>query len=42
MTAAPTPTAVLVHGAFADAASWNGVVAELQDHGIPVVAPEAH
>ncbi|MFI2620054.1 alpha/beta fold hydrolase [Streptomyces sp. NPDC018584] len=38
MTAAPTPTAVLVHGAFADAASWNGVVAELQDHGIPVVA----
>ncbi|WP_399921793.1 alpha/beta fold hydrolase [Streptomyces kanamyceticus] len=39
MTANPTPTAVLVHGAFADAASWNGVVAELQGHGIPVVAP---
>ncbi|MFF8642550.1 alpha/beta fold hydrolase [Streptomyces sp. NPDC015345] len=39
MTANPTPTAVLVHGAFADATSWNGVVAELQGHGIPVVAP---
>ncbi|GGX90235.1 alpha/beta fold hydrolase [Streptomyces minutiscleroticus] len=34
-----TPTVVLVHGAFADAASWSGVVAELQSHGIPVVAP---
>ncbi|MFG2025459.1 alpha/beta fold hydrolase [Streptomyces sp. NPDC048825] len=34
-----TPTAVLVHGAFADAASWSGVVAELQNYGIPVVAP---
>jgi pimeloyl-ACP methyl ester carboxylesterase len=34
-----TPTAVLVHGAFADAASWSGVVAELQNHGVPVVAP---
>ncbi|GGM19639.1 alpha/beta hydrolase [Streptomyces fumigatiscleroticus] len=34
-----TPTALLVHGAFADAASWSGVVSELQDHGIPVVAP---
>ncbi|MEU1134418.1 alpha/beta hydrolase [Streptomyces sp. NPDC005900] len=33
------PTAVLVHGAFADAASWRGVVAELQGHGIPVIAP---
>ncbi|MFI0715256.1 alpha/beta fold hydrolase [Streptomyces inhibens] len=39
MTASPTPTAVLVHGAFADAASWSGVIAELQSHGIPVVAP---
>jgi pimeloyl-ACP methyl ester carboxylesterase len=39
MTTNPTPTAVLVHGAFADAASWNGVIAELQNHGIPVVAP---
>ncbi|WP_416967910.1 alpha/beta fold hydrolase [Streptomyces sp. 4F14] len=34
-----TPTAVLVHGAFADAASWSGVVAELRGHGIPVIAP---
>ncbi|WP_326792820.1 alpha/beta hydrolase [Streptomyces sp. NBC_00841] len=39
MTTNPTPTAVLVHGAFADAASWTGVIAELQNHGIPVVAP---
>ncbi|MFE6823651.1 alpha/beta fold hydrolase [Streptomyces sp. NPDC057690] len=34
-----TPTVVLVHGAFADAASWSGVIAELQGHGVPVVAP---
>ncbi len=34
-----TPTVVLVHGAFADAASWSGVVEELQSHGIPVIAP---
>ncbi|MGW0581961.1 alpha/beta fold hydrolase, partial [Streptomyces sp. NPDC002920] len=34
-----TPTVVLVHGAFADAASWSGVIAELQGHGIPVIAP---
>ncbi|MFH0178652.1 alpha/beta fold hydrolase [Streptomyces cacaoi] len=34
-----TPTVVLVHGAFADAASWSGVVAELQGHGVPVIAP---
>ncbi|MFF4909483.1 alpha/beta fold hydrolase [Streptomyces sp. NPDC001260] len=34
-----TPTALLVHGAFADAGSWAGVVAELQNHGIPVLAP---
>jgi pimeloyl-ACP methyl ester carboxylesterase len=33
------PTVVLVHGAFADAASWSGVIAELQSRGIPVVAP---
>lgn len=35
----PTPTVVLVHGAFADAASWSGVVAELQAHDVPVIAP---
>ena len=34
-----TPTALLVHGAFADAGSWAGVIAELQNHGIPVIAP---
>ncbi|MET8951000.1 alpha/beta fold hydrolase [Streptomyces sp. NPDC004393] len=34
-----TPTVVLVHGAFADAASWSGVISELQREGIAVVAP---
>ncbi|MGY0057388.1 alpha/beta fold hydrolase [Streptomyces sp. LZ34] len=34
-----TPTVVLVHGAFADAAGWFGVINELQRHGIPVIAP---
>ncbi|MFF8195293.1 alpha/beta fold hydrolase [Streptomyces bobili] len=34
-----TPTVLLVHGAFADAASWSGVIAELQRDGIPVIAP---
>jgi pimeloyl-ACP methyl ester carboxylesterase len=34
-----TPTVVLVHGAFADAASWSGVIAELQSRSIAVVAP---
>lgn len=34
-----TPTALLVHGAFADAGSWSGVVTELRDAGVPVVAP---
>jgi pimeloyl-ACP methyl ester carboxylesterase len=35
----PKPTVVLVHGAFADASSWNGVVTRLQKQGYPVVAP---
>ncbi|CUW25849.1 alpha/beta fold hydrolase [Streptomyces reticuli] len=35
----PTPTVVLVHGAFTDSAIWFGVIAELHSHGIPVVAP---
>jgi pimeloyl-ACP methyl ester carboxylesterase len=35
----PTPTVVLVHGAFADASSWNGVIARLQSKGVPVTAP---
>lgn len=34
-----TPTVLLVHGAFADAGSWTGVISRLQDHGIPVIAP---
>jgi pimeloyl-ACP methyl ester carboxylesterase len=33
------PTVVLVHGAFADASSWNGVVTRLQKKGYPVIAP---
>jgi pimeloyl-ACP methyl ester carboxylesterase len=32
------PTIVLVHGAFADSSSWNGVVADLQRDGFTVVA----
>jgi pimeloyl-ACP methyl ester carboxylesterase len=36
---AGTPTVVLVHGAFADAASWSGVILELQAAGIAVIAP---
>ncbi|MFI9617208.1 alpha/beta fold hydrolase [Streptomyces sp. NPDC052023] len=33
------PTVVLVHGAFADGSSWNGVVKRLQQAGYPVIAP---
>ncbi|MFD9459166.1 alpha/beta fold hydrolase [Streptomyces sp. NPDC059985] len=33
------PTIVLVHDAFADASSWNGVIERLQAKGYPVVAP---
>jgi len=33
------PTVVLVHGAFADASSWNGVVELLQAKGMSVTAP---
>ncbi len=36
--AAPKPTVVLVHGAFADSSSWNGVIAELERDGYTVVA----
>ena len=32
-------TVVLVHGAFADASSWSGVIATLQERGHTVVAP---
>ena len=34
-----SPTVVLVHGAFADASSWSGVIAELQAADVNVVAP---
>ena len=33
------PTIVLVHGAFADASSWNGVTERLQQQGYTVIAP---
>ena len=32
------PTIVLVHGAFAESSSWNGVVKILQTHGYPTIA----
>jgi pimeloyl-ACP methyl ester carboxylesterase len=32
------PTVVLVHGAFADSSSWNGVIARLQADGVMVTA----
>lgn len=37
--ASQTPTVVLVHGAFADASGWAGVISELQASGIAVLAP---
>jgi pimeloyl-ACP methyl ester carboxylesterase len=37
--AAGLPTVVLVHGAFADASSWNGVIKRLQAQGVSVTAP---
>src|SRR4051812_30708326 len=33
------PTVVLVHGAFADGSSWNGVIERLQAAGVTVQAP---
>jgi pimeloyl-ACP methyl ester carboxylesterase len=32
------PTIVLVHGAFADSSSWNGVIEILEKDGFPVIA----
>jgi alpha-beta hydrolase superfamily lysophospholipase len=32
------PTIVLVHGAFADASSWNGVIERLQQQGYTCIA----
>jgi pimeloyl-ACP methyl ester carboxylesterase len=34
-----TPTVLLVHGAFADASSWNGVIERLQTKSVEVTAP---
>src|SRR5918994_6505035 len=36
---ASQPTVVLVHGAFADASSWNDVIERLQAEGLQVTAP---
>ncbi|MDO9395914.1 MAG: alpha/beta hydrolase [Herbiconiux sp.] len=35
---ADQPAVVLVHGAFAESSSWNGVVSRLQSAGLPVLA----
>ena len=32
------PVVVLVHGAFAESASWNGVISQLHARGIEAVA----
>jgi pimeloyl-ACP methyl ester carboxylesterase len=34
-----TPSVVLVHGAFADSSSWNGVIERLLERGVKVTAP---
>lgn len=39
MSPSTGPTVVLIHGAFADASSWNPVIQRLQREGLPVVAP---
>ena len=39
MSEATSPTVVLVHGAFADASSWNGVIERLQAKGVAIKAP---
>src|ERR671915_1702851 len=38
LSEAVTPTVVLVHGAFAESASWNGVIADLHRRGYTAVA----
>jgi len=35
----PEPTIVLVHGAFADASGWAGVITRLEERGFTVLAP---
>jgi pimeloyl-ACP methyl ester carboxylesterase len=39
MSDTKAPTVMLVHGAFADASSWNGVIERLQAKGVQVIAP---
>ena len=39
MNASSRPTAVLVHGAFADASGFAGIIRELSSGGYPVIAP---
>jgi len=39
MSTEPSITVVLVHGAFADASGWNGVIEKLQAAGYKVIAP---
>jgi pimeloyl-ACP methyl ester carboxylesterase len=39
MTGMSKPTIVLVHGAWADASSWNAVASELQSQDFTVLAP---
>lgn len=34
-----SPSVVLVHGAFADGSSWNGVIERLHERGIRAIAP---
>jgi pimeloyl-ACP methyl ester carboxylesterase len=38
-TSGAKPTVVLIHGAFADASGWGGVLSRLQERGYPVLAP---
>jgi pimeloyl-ACP methyl ester carboxylesterase len=40
--ASAKPTIVLVHGAFADSSSWDGVIARLQKDGYTVIAAANH
>ena len=39
MTDSQTPTVALVHGAFADASGFAGVIRELTNSGLTVIAP---
>src|SRR5262245_47373735 len=39
LVSGPKRTVVLVHGSFADASGWNGVIDRLSRDGYPVLAP---